>query len=89
MKTIFALAAVAAALAGASVASAHDNAGGHWEWQSRPTFGPNKSNLPSQVRVWVKDRSSEVADCNCGMMKMSAADCMMDMRGKGAAPSAG
>lgn len=54
MKTFLTLAAVAAALAGASAASAHDNAGGHWEWQSRPTFGPNKSNLPSQVRVWVR-----------------------------------
>lgn len=89
MKMIFTLAAVAAALAGASVASAHDNAGGHWEWQSRPTFGPNKSNVPSQVRVWVKDRGSEVANCNCDMMKMSAADCMMDMHGKSKAPSAG
>lgn len=89
MKTIFTLAAVAAALVGASVASAHDNAGGHWEWQSRPTFGPNKSNVPSQVRVWVKDRGSEVANCNCDMMKMSAADCMMDMHGKPKAPSAG
>ncbi|AZI37740.1 hypothetical protein NT2_06_01410 [Caenibius tardaugens NBRC 16725] len=89
MKTFLTLAAVAAALAGASAASAHDNAGGHWEWQFRPTFGPNKSNRPSQVRVWVKDRSSEVANCNCDMMKMSVADCMMDMRGKGKAPSAG
>lgn len=89
MKTFLTLAAVAAALAGASAASAHDNAGGHWEWQSRPTFGPNKSNLPSQVRVWVKDRSSEVANCNCDMMKMSAADCMMNIPGKPKAPSAG
>jgi len=89
MKTIFRLAAVAAALAGASVASAHDSAGGHWEWQTRPTFGPNKSNLPSQARVWVKDRNSEMADCKCDMMKLSADDCMMDVRGKGAAPSAG
>jgi hypothetical protein len=89
MKTILTLVAVAAALAGASVASAREGAGGHWEWRAHPTYGPNKSSLPSQVRVWVKDRNSEVADCNCDMMKMSAADCMMDMRGKGAAPSAG
>ena len=89
MKTIFTLAAIAAALAGASASSAHDSAGGHWEWQTRPAFGPNKSILSSQVRVWVKDRNSEMADCNCDMMKLSAADCMMDMRGKGAAPSAG
>lgn len=89
MKSILTLAAIAAALAGATTASAHDQAAGHWEWQTRPAFGPNKSNLPSQVRVWVKDRNSEMAECNCDMMKLSAADCMMDMRGKRAAPSAG
>lgn len=89
MKTILTLVAVAAALAGASVASAHDNAGGHWVWQSRPTFGPDKSNLPSQVRVWVKDRETSMANCDCSMMKADAAGCMMDMRGKGGAPSAG
>ena len=88
MKTILTLAAVAAALAGASVASAHQTAGGHWEWQSRPTPGPNKSNLPSQVRVWVRDSGTAMADCNCAMMKMSAADCMMDMPGKHGVPSA-
>lgn len=89
MKTILVLAAVAAALSTASLASAHENAAGHWEWQTRSTFGPNKSNLPSQVRVWVKDSGAEVANCNCDMMKMSAADCMMDMHGKGRVPSAG
>ncbi len=89
MKTILTLAAVAAALAGASVASAHDTASGHWEWQSRPTPGPSKSNSPQQVRVWIKDGGSEVADCTCAMMKMSAADCMTDMPGKHGVPSAG
>ena len=89
MKAILTLAAVAAALAGASVASAHDTASGHWEWQSRPTPGPNKSNFPSQVRVWVRDSGTAMADCNCAKMKMSAADCMMDMPGKPKAPTAG
>ncbi|MBV1692650.1 hypothetical protein KRR38_34730 [Novosphingobium sp. G106] len=89
MKTILTLAAALAAVTTVSVASAHDRGPGHWEWQSRGIFGPNKSNLPPQVRVWVKDRTSEVADCNCDMMKMSAADCMMDMPGKPKAPSAG
>ena len=89
MKTFLTLAAVAAALATSSLAQASDRAGGHWEWQSRVTSGPNKSNMPQQVRVWVKDGGIEVADCNCAMMKMSAADCMMDMPGKRAVPSAG
>lgn len=89
MKTLLSIAAALAAFTSIPAASAHDRGPGHWEWQSRPTHGPNKSNLPSQVRVWVSDRNAEVADCNCAMMKMSAADCMMTMPGKAGAPSAG
>ena len=89
MKTFLTLAAANAALTTASASFAKAPAGGHWDWQSRPTPGPNKSNLPQQVRVWVKDGGTEVADCSCTMMKMSAADCMMDMPGKHAVPSAG
>lgn len=89
MKILLSVAAALAAFTSVSAASAHDRGPGHWEWQSRPVPGPNKSNLPSRVRVWVKDASTEVADCNCDMMKLSAADCMMDMHGKPKAPSAG
>lgn len=89
MKTILTLAAAIAALTSASASFAHTPAGGHWEWQSRSTPGPNKSNIPQMARVWVKAGGTEVADCNCNMMKMSAADCMMDMQGKRSAPSAG
>ena len=89
MKTFLTLAAVAAALAASSLAQASVRAGGHWEWQSRVTPGPNKSNLPQQVRVWVRDGSIEVAACNCAMMKMDAANCMMDLQGERAKPSAG
>ena len=89
MKMFLTLAAVAAAFATSSLAQANDRAGGHWEWQSRPSHGPNKSGFPQRVRVWIKDGGSEVADCNCAMMKMSAADCMMDMPGKHGVPSAG
>ena len=89
MKTFLTLAAVAVAFATSSLAQAQDRAGGHWEWQSRPTAGPNKSNLTPQVRVWIKDSASAMADCNCAMMKMTAADCMADMPGKRAVPSAG
>ncbi len=89
MKTFLTLAAVAAAFATSSLAQAHDRAGGHWEWQSHPTAGPNKSNVTPQVRVWIKDSASAMADCNCAMMKMTAADCMADMPGKRALPSAG
>lgn len=90
MKTLLSIAAALAALTSASVAFAHDAAAtsssGHYEWQSRPTFGPNKSNIPSQVRVWVKD-VADVASCDCGMMHETAmaADCMaMPHKGAGA-----
>ena len=89
MKTILTLAAAIAALTTASASFAHTPAGGHWEWQSRVASGPNKSGLPQQVRVWIKNGGTDVADCNCNMMKMGAADCMMGMPGKHAAPSAG
>lgn len=89
MKTILTLAAALAAFTSVSAASAHDREQGHWEWQSRLTFGPNKSNVPSRVHVWVKDAQSQVASCDCPMMKERPADCMMDMRSNGKAPSAG
>ena len=89
MKTLLTLAAAIAAFTSATASFANTPAGGHWECQSRMAPGPNKSNLPQQVRVWVKDSGTEVADCNCSMMKMSGADCMMGMQGKRAAPSAG
>ena len=88
MKMILTLAAAVAALATASGASAHDAAGGHWEWRSQPSFGP-KSIAPLRTRVWVKDSTSPMAKCNCSMMQADASDCMMDMSGKGRAPSAG
>lgn len=39
--------------------------------------GPNKSNLPSRVRVWVNDAPT-VANCDCAMTRDTAmaADCM-------------
>lgn len=88
MKTLLSIAAALAALTSVSAASAHERGPGHWEWQSRATPGPNKSNLPSRVRVWVKDDQAGVASCECEMMKSAPADCMM-MPGKGTAPSAG
>lgn len=88
MKTILTLAAVAATLATASIASPHDTAGGHWKWRNQPSFGP-KLTVPSRTRVWVKDAETSMANCDCAMMTTDASGCMMDMRGKGKAPSAG
>ena len=89
MKTLLTLAAALAAFTTASTSFAQAPAGGHWVWQSRITPGPNQANLPQQVRVWIKDSGSEMANCNCAKMTMSAADCRTDMPGKSARPSAG
>lgn len=89
MKTILVFAAALAALTTAPVANASERTGGQWEWKARPLVGPNKSNLPSRVRVWVKDDQARIASCDCPMMKTNPADCMMDMQGKNPSPSEG
>ncbi len=88
MKILLTIGAALAAFTSVSAQAANDRGPGHWEWQSRPTPGPNKSNLPSRVQVWVKDDQAKMANCNCDMMKVAAADCMM-MPGKGSSPSKG
>ena len=88
MKILLTIAATLAAFTSVSAQAANDRGPGHYEWQSRPTPGPNKSNLPSRVRVWVKDDQTKLASCDCDMMKVATVDCMM-MPGKGAAPSKG
>ena len=89
MKTLLTAVAALAAFTSASNAFAKDTATGHYEWQKRPIFGPNKSNLPSRVRVWVNDATA-IAGCDCAMMKdgAMAADCMA-MPHKGAKPVQG
>lgn len=77
MKILLTFAATLAAFTSVSAASASERLGGHYEWQNRPVYGPNKSNLPSRTRVWVKD-ATDMASCDCAMMrdKATAADCM-------------
>lgn len=88
MKAILTLAAAEAALLSSTVAQANDRAPGHWEWQSRSVHGPNRSNLPAHVRVWVEGGQAVSASCDCGMMETAAADCMT-MPGAGEATSNG
>ena len=89
MKILLTIAATLVAITSVSAASASERAGSHYEWQNRAQPGPNKSNLPTRVRVWVKDMVA-VADCDCAMMKdkASAAACM-DMPNCGASHSKG
>lgn len=91
-KFTFRTAALAVlALSAASTAAFAENSdrrpGGHYEWHQVPQFGP-KAPLTAPRRVWVPD-AQQIANCDCDMMKVSAADCMMDMQGKPKAPSAG
>lgn len=87
MKTLKIAAAIVAASASAftfAPAFAQDAAsdarpGGHYEWRQVPQFGP-KAPLTAPRHVWVPD-AQQVANCNCDMMKMSAADCMKEMHG--------
>lgn len=88
MKMLLTFAAIAAALASASAASAQDTVGSHWEWRSQPSYGP-ESNVPSRTRIWVKDAGSTMANSDCAMTKADASDCMMYMPGKAERPSAG
>lgn len=60
---------------------------GHWEWKSVPQYGPRAAG-PVQKRVWVRD-NDQMANCNCDMMKMSAADCVKSMHDHRMSPSAG
>ena len=79
-----ALAAPVAAFAGEPNTNSQS---GHYEWRQSPNYGPRAPSM-SPRRVWVPD-APQMANCNCDMMKMSAADCMMNMPGKPKAPSAG
>lgn len=81
MKILLTFGATLAAFTSVSAAPAAERSGGHYEWQNRPVHGPNKANLPSRVRVWVKD-AAEMANCDCAMMHDGAtkAACM-DMPG--------
>lgn len=78
MKPIFAAAALAAATLAAPVL-AQEAPGGHYEWQTRQGPGPNKSNSSRRVRVWVKDKPAQMANCDCDMMQSNPIDCMKKM----------
>lgn len=83
MKIKYFVAAMATAFSFAGAAYAApapiDASTGHYEWRQSPSYGP-RAPLAAPRRVWVSD-SSQMANCACDMMRMSAADCMKDMPG--------
>jgi hypothetical protein len=76
---IIAVTASAFAIAPASAQGSASSGQGHYEWRSAPQYGP-RAPLQAPRRVWVSD-AAQMANCNCDMMKMSAADCMEEMHG--------
>ena len=94
-RLFYALLGVALAAPGAAFAGQpnHSQQSGHYEWKSVPQYGPRATG-PAQRRVWVPD-ATQVAACDCDMMKMSstdAADCMKQMHSMAqpsSTPSAG
>lgn len=87
MKIRVLVAALGAALALPFPALAADqhSSSGHYEWRSIPQSGPRATG-PTRQQVWVPD--PQMANCNCDMMKMNAADCMKHMRGTSSSSSA-
>lgn len=61
----------------AHAADAPQSSSGHYEWRSLQQAGPRAA-APARQRVWVSDQ--QVADRDCDMMKMNAADCMKPMQ---------
>lgn len=76
---IIAVAASAFTVAPAFAQGAASSSKGHYEWRTAPQYGP-RAPLQTQRRVWVPD-APQMANCNCDMMKMNAADCMKEMHG--------
>ena len=68
MKILLTLAATLAAFTTVSAAAANEPSSGHYEWKNRPVYGLNKSNIPTRVRVWVKD-ATDLASCDRAMMR--------------------
>ena len=94
MKTFkIAAAVIAASISALAIAPAFaegdaaDPAQGHYEWQRAPQSGP-RAPLQAPRHVWIPN-ATQVASCDCDMMKMSdtaAASCMKGMPGM-ASPS--
>lgn len=55
---------------------------GRYEWRQVPQVGPRATG-PALKRVWVPTQAA-MADCDCDMMRMSAAECMKPMQHMGA-----
>ena len=89
MKTFLKVAAALAALAAISPALAETDRAGNREMVTRPAPGPSRSGLVAPVRVPMRDAASAMADCDCPMMKASAANCMKGMPSKQSPRSTG
>jgi hypothetical protein len=86
MKTFkIAAAVIAASISAFTIAPAFaqgdavTSAQGHYEWRRAPQSGP-RAPLQAPRRVWIPD-ATQVASCNCDMMKMSGTDAAACIKG--------
>jgi hypothetical protein len=88
MKMLVLAAATMAAVASPAFAGIDQTASsqGHYEWSAPHQFGP-RAPLQASRRIWVPDRS-QMANCDCKLMKTSVADCTASMHGMASPPSA-
>ena len=83
---VLAVATIAATVSPAVAASAPATSPqGHYEWSVPHQFGP-RAPLEASRRIWIPDRT-QMASCDCAMMKTSARDCAASMPGVGPSSS--
>jgi len=83
---VLAAATIAAAVSPAVAASAPATSPqGHYERSVPHQFGP-RAPLEASRRIWVPTKT-QVASCDCAMMKIGARDCMASMPGVGPSSS--
>lgn len=83
---VLAAATIAAAVSPAVTASAPATSPqGHYEWSVPRQFGP-RAPLQASRRIWVPAKT-QLASCDCAMMKTDARGCMASMPGVGPSSS--
>ncbi|WP_454885859.1 hypothetical protein [Sphingomonas oryzagri] len=85
MKMLVLAAVTIAAAVSPAVAAPPTSPQGHYEWSVPHQFGP-RAPLEASRRIWVPAKT-QMASCDCAMMKTDARACMASMPGVGPSPS--
>lgn len=68
---------------------AQETTGGHYEWKVRHLLGPITSGAAKHLRVWVKDKTPQTANCDWDLMNADGFDCVKARQGQQMAPAKG